>query len=190
MDTNWILINSFKYPVNVLGPGKRIVVWTQGCSIRCKGCMSEHTWKFDKTKKVNIKEFVKLLMKFNSFSITISGGEPFEQENFYFFLKELRENGFRDILVYSGYKYEYIKKNFKNCLYLIDVLISEPFELGNESNKIYKGSENQKAIIFNKSIFPKYEKFLTKKKEKKLQIFEDLIVGIPYQKDIERIINE
>ena len=51
MDTNWISINNYKYPVTVLGPGKRIVVWTQGCSIRCKGCMSIHTWTFDEKKK-------------------------------------------------------------------------------------------------------------------------------------------
>jgi len=190
MDTGWILINNYKYPVSVLGPGKRVAVWTQGCSIRCKGCMSKHTWKFDLTKKVEIDQFVKSLREYGSTSITISGGEPFEQRNFYFFLKALRKNGFEDILVYSGFRYRDIKKKFKECLYLIDVLISEPFELGNESEKLFKGSENQKAIVFNKSIFPKYESFLTKKKEKKLQMFDDLIIGIPYQKDIERILNE
>jgi anaerobic ribonucleoside-triphosphate reductase activating protein len=190
MDFNWILINSYKFPITVLGPGERIGIWTQGCSIRCNGCMSKHTWEFDKTKKKDIYQFVNLLKKFNCKSVTISGGEPFDQINFLFFLKELRKNGFDDILVYSGYKYEYIRKNFKKYLFYIDVLISEPFEKGNESDLAYKGSDNQKAIIFNKKIFNKYKKFLTSKKNKTLQIFNDLIVGIPYQKDIERILNE
>ena len=190
MDTDWILINNYKFPVTVLGPEERVVVWTQGCSIRCNGCMSKHTWSFDILKSINIKILVNKLKKFNSSSITITGGEPFDQKNFFYFLQELRNSGFNDILVYSGYTYEFIKINFKRYLYLIDVLISEPFELGNESNKMYKGSENQKAIILNKDIFYKYKKFLTQQKNKKLQVFEDLIVGIPNQKDIQRIMNE
>jgi anaerobic ribonucleoside-triphosphate reductase activating protein len=190
MDFNWILINNYKYPITVLGPGERIAVWTQGCSIRCKGCMSKHTWEFNKNYKKNIKEFIHELNQYNCKSITISGGEPFDQINFLFFLKELRNNGFDDILVYSGYPYNFIKQSFKKCLFYIDVLISEPFESGNESLLAYKGSDNQKAIIFNKKIFNKYKKFLTSKKDKTLQIFDDLIVGIPYQKDIERILNE
>ena len=190
MDANWILINNYKYPVTILGPEERVVVWTQGCSIKCKGCMSKHTWEFDKSKKKDINKFVENLKKYNSNAITISGGEPFDQKNFFFFLKELRKNGFNDILVYSGYRYEYIKKGFIDYLYYIDVLITEPFEYGNESEKFYKGSDNQKAIIFNKKIFYKYKKFLTSNKNKNLQVFDDLIIGIPYQKDLEKVLNE
>jgi len=189
MDFDWIFINDYKYPVSVLGPEKRIVVWTQGCSIRCKGCMSKHTWEFDEDKKVNIYKFVSQLKNLNIKNITISGGEPFDQKNLKLFLQELRKNGFNDILVYSGYKYEYIKKTFKSLLYYIDVLISEPFEDGNESELKYKGSNNQKAIVFNKNIYPKYENFLNTKKDKTIEIFDNLIVGIPYQKDIKRILN-
>ena len=85
MDTDWILINNYKFPVTVLGPEERVVVWTQGCSIRCNGCMSKHTWSFDILKSINIKILVNKLKKFNSSSITITGGEPFDQKNFLHF---------------------------------------------------------------------------------------------------------
>ena len=189
MDTEWILINRYEFPVTVLGPGKRIAVWTQGCSIRCNGCMSKHTWDFDETKKIAIEKLIEKLKLFNTTSITISGGEPFEQKGFLSFLKKLRKNGFDDILVYSGYSYEYLKSRFIEHFYFIDVLISEPFEKGNESYFSFKGSNNQKAIVFNKAIFEKYRNFLTSRKEKRLQIFEDMIIGIPFQKDIERVQN-
>jgi len=53
------LINLIHYPIHTLGPGERIGVWTQGCSLRCKGCMSTHTWEFDNKYSVDIENLVK-----------------------------------------------------------------------------------------------------------------------------------
>ena len=39
-----IAISRIHYPVTTLGPGKRIGIWMQGCSIRCPGCISADTW--------------------------------------------------------------------------------------------------------------------------------------------------
>ncbi len=32
------------FPVTTLGPGRRLGIWFQGCSIRCPGCISADTW--------------------------------------------------------------------------------------------------------------------------------------------------
>jgi len=33
-----IAISRAHFPISTLGPGLRLGVWMQGCSIRCKGC--------------------------------------------------------------------------------------------------------------------------------------------------------
>jgi anaerobic ribonucleoside-triphosphate reductase activating protein len=40
-----IALNKAHFPVTVLGPGRRIGLWLQGCSIRCAGCVSRDTWE-------------------------------------------------------------------------------------------------------------------------------------------------
>jgi anaerobic ribonucleoside-triphosphate reductase activating protein len=182
-----ILINLVVYPLQVLGPGSRVGVWTQGCSLKCQGCMSPHTWSFDDDKKRDIKELVKELKRYGSDAITISGGEPFEQENFVLFLQELKQNDFKDVLVYSGLSEEKIRKQFDIHLNYIDALICEPFMEGLETEFLYKGSDNQKLLILNKTLEEYYKNFKQKKKDKKLQRFGNTIVGIPYQSDIRNL---
>ena len=126
MENGWLLTNLIAYPLTVLGVGKRVGIWTSGCSIGCKGCMSKHTWEFDKSTKRDIEDIIEHISFYKTNKITISGGEPFDQIYLVNFLKRLKESGYKDILVYSGYSKETIFKNFKEELKYIDVLISEP----------------------------------------------------------------
>ena len=190
-----VFINLIHFPVYTLGVGKRIGLWFQGCSIRCKGCMSKYTWDFDEKYKTNVEDVLKEIFSFNVKKITISGGEPFDQsEALEYILKKLKENNFDDILVYTGYEYDELTKKYKNILDYIDVLIAGRFIEGLESNYIWKGSENQKMYIFNKKLEKIYNDYKKKKKDKRLQIVEKnndiYILGIPYQKDIKEIIDE
>ncbi len=190
-----ILINLIHYPVYTLGVGKRIGVWFQGCSIKCKGCMSKYTWEFDKKYKRDIDEVLKEILSYPSKKITISGGEPFDQPKaLEYFLKKLKLNGFKDILVYTGYEYEEIKDRYNYILKYIDVLISGRFIEGLGTEYIWKGSDNQKMYIFNKKLEKIYNEYRKEKKNKRLQIVEKnddiYILGIPYQKDIKEILDE
>lgn len=190
-----IIINLIHYPVYTLGVGKRIGVWFQGCSIKCKGCMSKYTWKFDKKYVRDVNEVLREILSYPSKNITISGGEPFDQPKaLEYLLKKLKLNGFKDILVYTGYEYEEIKDRYKDILKYIDVLISGRFVEGLETEYIWKGSDNQKMYIFNKKLEKIYNEYRKKKKNKHLQIVEKnsdiYILGIPYQKDIKEIMDE
>ena len=187
MGNDGILVNLIAYPVKVLGNGERVGLWTQGCSIGCSGCMSEHTWDFDETQKMSISQIIERVKSFETSKITISGGEPFQQVNLLELLKALKESGFTDVMLYSGYTEAYIREYFWECLEYIDALISEPFVDGDESDFIYKGSDNQKMIILNKELRTQYEEYGQMNKEKRLQKFDDVIVGIPYQRDIKAL---
>jgi len=183
-----VLINLIYAPVLTLGPGIRIGIWFQGCSIRCKGCISKHTWEFDKKYQKTIAQVIDQINYYseiyNTKSITISGGEPFDQSaSLYILLKKLKELKFNDILLYSGYKFNYLQKNYGDILKYIDVLIDSPFIESKKTNKIYKGSNNQRMYILNKSLSPIYQKYKKQLKNKKLQLItkdnEIYLIGIP-----------
>ena len=179
-----LLVNLIAFPINVLGPGKRIGIWTQGCSIRCKGCMSQHTWDFDETKQLSIDEIINRLQTYPSKKITLSGGEPLDQKDMLVFLATLREKGYNDILLYSGYEKEKIYAEYAEILKYIDVLVCGSFQEGLDTDKLYKGSKNQEMIIINHDLKEKYLNYKKKIKDKKMQRFGDIIVGIPYQRDL------
>jgi anaerobic ribonucleoside-triphosphate reductase activating protein len=183
-----LLINLIYAPVLTLGPGIRIGIWFQGCSIRCKGCISKHTWGFDKKYQKTIAQVIDQINYYseiyNTKSITISGGEPFDQSaSLYIFLKKLKKLKFNDILLYSGYKFNYLQKNHGDILKYIDVLIDGPFIESKKTNKIYKGSNNQRMYILNKSLSPIYQEYKKQLKNKKLQVItkdnEIYLIGIP-----------
>ncbi|MCX7758500.1 MAG: radical SAM protein [bacterium] len=190
-----IFVNSFYYPIYTLGPGTRIGLWLQGCSIRCKNCISPNTWLISPKHEVEIEKLAQEINFLPSDKLTISGGEPLDQsQNLIEFLKLVRKNK-KDILLYTGYTLnEYIEKNatlWDELKTLVDVIIDGPFIWSKETKYIWKGSENQKMYILNKKLLPLYKQYKNKTKNKKLQIIEYdnnlFLVGIPYQKDYHRI---
>jgi anaerobic ribonucleoside-triphosphate reductase activating protein len=189
-----VLINLIHYPVYVLGVGERVGLWFQGCSIRCKGCMSQYTWDFNKLFEMDIDEVINQIKSFGVKRLTISGGEPFDQpEQLKYILQQLKKDGFEDILVYTGYEYDELKNKHNDILEYIDVLIAGRFIEGLESEYIWKGSENQEMYILNDKLKDIYEEYKKQKKNRELQIVEKnkdiYILGIPYQKDIKGLIN-
>jgi anaerobic ribonucleoside-triphosphate reductase activating protein len=119
-----IQLNKAHYPVTALGPGKRIGIWTQGCSIQCPGCVSLDTWDVDRSKAMPVDDLIawcKRVAGGAAEGITISGGEPFDQPKP---LAKLLEALHRwrntltrpfDILCYSGYRLEKLQKDHARC---------------------------------------------------------------------------
>jgi len=187
------LINLIYYPVLTLGPMERLGIWFQGCSIRCKGCISDHGWEFDPRYRMTWKEGEGYL-KNRYGRLTISGGEPFDQpEVLLKLLKTAKKYSYYDILIYSGYTYASLSKRFSDILSYIDVLIDGPFMKGRYTNKAWKGSSNQCMYILNPKLKDVYEEYSRTPKNKNLQFVADInrifIVGIPYQQDTEEIKN-
>lgn len=76
-------INRVAQPVTVLGPGRRLGLWVQGCRIHCVGCASTDTWDPLGGRSVEVKgfaaELAKLVVTHELTGLTITGGEPTEQ---------------------------------------------------------------------------------------------------------------
>jgi len=178
-------ISRLHFPVTTLGFGKRIGIWLQGCSIHCEGCISVDTWQFG-INSISLEEVTELLKQWlpKSDGITISGGEPFDQEEALFELLQFLRSYQKSVLVYSGYSFQQLRTKKEVRSGWIDVLISEPYDHKQPQTKALLGSDNQQMHLLTDLGKHDFESYLEKSLEKKLDIhFERDTVwmtGIPY----------
>lgn len=141
-----IAISRVHFPVTTLGPGLRLGIWLQGCSIRCPGCISADTWATGRGVVGLSHLMARLEPRLeNADGVTISGGEPFDQpEALHALLTALRSRTAADILVYSGHSFETISPLLNGMPGLIDALISDPYFADGSQTLALRGSDNQR----------------------------------------------
>lgn len=191
-----IYVNLLYYPVLSLGPGIRAGLWLQGCSIKCKNCISKHTWQISPQYQTSIQNLAQKINSIPTEKLTISGGEPLDQSVPLLNLLKLIRKTKKDILLYTGYTLQnFIKNNpkiWKEIRQLVDVIIDGPFIWGQETSSIWKGSENQKMYILNPKLKEYYLHYQKQTKNNKLQLIEHnqnlFLIGIPHQKDYTKLI--
>ncbi len=195
-------LNKAHYPVTALGPGKRIGIWTQGCSIRCPGCVSVDTWKPDRSKAIEVDELLAWCRRVSGGTpegITISGGEPFEQPRALGQLLAGLERWRRalaepfDILCYSGYRLEKLKKEHAKLLDRMDAIICDPYVEALPTERWWRGSDNQRLVPLSTLGQARYATYVDAPVDapKRFQVVADgkriWFVGIPHRGDLERI---
>jgi len=91
------------------GPGIRIVIFLQGCKLRCAYCHNPDTWTKGGTL-YNSKELLKKILRFKPYfdnsqgGVTFSGGEPLLQDEFLLeMLKLCKDNGIHTAVDTAGY---------------------------------------------------------------------------------------
>lgn len=141
-------LSRLHFPVTTLGPGRRVGIWFQGCSLRCPGCISVDTWTHGQGE-TTVAEVMKAVSPWlvEADGVTISGGEPFEQiEALECLLSALRtEMGWgKDVLIYSGQTWEKIAPRVLAWTGLADAVISDPFVRSVPQTLVWRGSDNQR----------------------------------------------
>jgi anaerobic ribonucleoside-triphosphate reductase activating protein len=140
------------FPVTALGPGRRIGVWFQGCSIRCPGCMARDTWDAALGQHLELDElleWIRSVPDVTATGVTISGGEPFDQPDALASLVRWLRVSYctpdQDILVFSGHSLEQLLRDHAQTLEYVDALVSEPFisDRPLEKPMRWRGSSNQ-----------------------------------------------
>lgn len=137
------------FPITTLGPGRRLGIWLQGCSIRCPGCISADTWGPGQ-RRLAVADLLADLAPWlaEAEGITVSGGEPFDQfPALLALLAGLRQASALDILLYSGYSLEQLQPQLRQAHGLIDALISDPFEEHSAQSLALRGSDNQRLHL-------------------------------------------
>ena len=109
------------------GPGIRIVVFMQGCPLRCLFCHNPETWNKESKNKMTSKEIVDEVRKYRPYiekdgGVTFSGGEPLLQSEFLLeILKMCKRAGIHTCIDTSGTGYD--KKYLDEILKYTDLVI-------------------------------------------------------------------
>lgn len=176
----------------VLGPNKRYAIWVQGCNKRCKGCISPDAQSLSGGYSISVEDLAAEIISVPSIEgITISGGEPFLQQEalceLIDFVRDERDIG---VIVYTGMLYSEIRDTSlaKRC----DLIIDGEYIEDLNDNKSLRGSSNQNTICLTrryKNIVSEYYGADGRKIE---LVFTDgtlRMLGIP-SKEFEQMIGE
>lgn len=134
------------FPVTTLGPGRRLGVWLQGCSIRCPGCISVDTWDA-RVGGVAIDQLLAELERHagGADGLTVSGGEPFDQPDaLAALLRRWRDSSDRSTLVFTGRELEDVAPWLERNPDLVDALMTGPFRSDLPQTLALRGSDNQR----------------------------------------------
>lgn len=190
-------IQNFSKEVYVLGPGKRFVIWYQGCLKNCRNCINQDGRKLEGGIFYSNNELLELIMNEKELTgVTLSGGEPFIQfDEVFGLIKVIKENTDLDIIIYTGYKLNDLIKKYGNefCEY-IDILIDGEYIEELDHGEELRGSSNQKIHFLSN----KYKKAVLKLEEsQKREIQFDILgnnelfmIGIPPKGFYEKLLKE
>ena len=201
--TTTLQLNKAHWPVTVLGPGRRIGLWVQGCSIRCKGCVSQDTWPTDPAKTMAVRDLVDWCKRVSEGAldgVTISGGEPFDQAAG---LKALLDRLHRwrrdaaldfDVLCYSGYPMKTLQAKHRDVLERLDAIVPEPYADALPLGHVWRGSSNQPLVPLSARGRDRYDGLVDAPADaagKRMQVAVEggrvWMIGIPARGDMARL---
>lgn len=146
-------INSIDESSYIYGPGKRFVIWVQGCSIRCEGCWNTQMWDASLGQHMTVENILdKILLQKDLEGITILGGEPLDQKEEILNLVRNVKKLDLTVVFYTGYELQEISSKISNeIISLSDIsIIGRYIEKFRNTNLRLRGSSNQTLIINNK----------------------------------------
>jgi len=196
-------LNKAHWPVTVLGPGRRIGLWVQGCTIGCRGCVSQDTWPGDASKAIPVRELLAWCKRSAAGGldgVTISGGEPFEQPAglaaLLAGLHRWRDEALLDfdILCYSGYPLKTLERKHAKLLALLDAIVPEPFVESVPVTHLWRGSRNQPLVPLSERGRARYAGYIDapagsggKRMQAAVEGGRIWMIGIPERGDMARV---
>ena len=131
------------------GPGLRTVIFFAGCPHHCPGCHNPDSWALEGGEDYSVQQVVEQIQQMGSYRVTISGGEPFLQQQA---LDELVDalTGY-DLYLFTGYRIEQLLGDVqaRRILSRVDGLIDGRYiQRLHDHSLAIRGSTNQR--IFNR----------------------------------------
>lgn len=143
------------------GPGIRMIVYFQGCVLRCLYCHNPDTWSLSGGQEMSVEEIVNKAVRYKPYfaahmgGVTFSGGEPLMQPKFLIeCLKGCKDKGIHTALDTGGVGIGY----YEEILKYTDLVI---LDIKHEDAKMYErltGRNIQEYYKFKELIIQKKQK--------------------------------
>lgn len=136
---------SYEENEHLYGPGKRLLLFTQGCSLHCKGCVNKHLWQFGTGTNITVEEVLALCQDVEG--ITLHGGEPLDQSEGILEVVKALKNAGKTVILFTGYQYKELSKlSQKRAWGLSDLVISGRYVESKRNIYLqFRGSTNQRV---------------------------------------------
>jgi anaerobic ribonucleoside-triphosphate reductase activating protein len=145
-----INLADFAIATNVLGPGRRAIVWVQGCPRSCPSCITPHMQPFGVRRELIAPGDLasRVLSHMPLDGITFVGGEPFSHARELAALVDtLRSEVDVGVVTYTGHTLEQIQRvrsaDWEALLAVTDLLIDGEYLEERACDLLWRGSENQ-----------------------------------------------
>lgn len=154
-------VNRVPHPVTVLGPGRRLGLWVQGCHIGCPGCGSIDTWDPAGGQPMDTEtlapELAEIITREQLTGMTLTGGEPTEQADQ---LADLVNRVRRllggsptisqiDVLMFTGLTAKAAERRAPSLWAAVDVAICGPYRRNKPSARPLIATSNQTLVILS-----------------------------------------
>lgn len=133
------------------GPGIRVVVFMQGCKLRCAYCHNPDTWTLNGGEEYTADELVAKIERFKPFfersggGVTFSGGDPLFQDEFLLeALKKCKEKGIHTTIDTAGYGHG----NYDEILKYTDLVLLDVKHKDNDGYIALTGQNTHDVNIF------------------------------------------
>lgn len=170
-----------------LGPGKRFVIWVQGCCFRCRDCISPDWIPQEQATLVDPRQLADYILSVpGTEGLTVSGGEPMLQASALSTLfTYIRQHSDLSIICFSGFTLEQLQAKsdsaISRVLALIDVLIDGLYVPELNDNKGWRGSSNQIVHFLTSRHIREASLFTERKRDVEIHLSDEsaLMVGVP-----------
>jgi anaerobic ribonucleoside-triphosphate reductase activating protein len=144
----------------VNGPGRRAVIWVQGCLRQCPGCFNQASWPFQPNRVIAVDEVSELILSNpRTTGVTFSGGEPFWQAPALSTLAQQVKAAGLNVMSFSGFtlaelQAESAPVGSQSLLQQLDILIDGPYveALAVHDPHSPVSSRNQRVHVFNPTL--------------------------------------
>jgi len=135
----------------VLGPGRRAVLWVQGCPFCCPGCVAPENQFFRGGQDVDVASLADELCDLSDIEgVTFSGGEPMAQAAALVNLVDvIRRKRNLSFMSYTGYTLEHLRRRGsrwqKALVARLDILVDGRYVAARHTDLRWRGSDNQRV---------------------------------------------
>jgi anaerobic ribonucleoside-triphosphate reductase activating protein len=149
-----LLVHHIEPTSLVNGPGRRFVVWVQGCTLGCPGCFNPATFPKDGGIEIPVELLAEQILAQKDIieGVTISGGEPLQQvQALSSLLRIIKNESQLSMLVFSGFAWDEIQRlpHSQELLTSVDILLAGRYQAEKRIARGLLGSSNKTTYFLS-----------------------------------------